>query len=131
MLCDVDYDEVIKSVFINSNVKSSSDIIFVLYKTGSRIDQELMLRLQPIYEIETGNWCSDVDSNIKYSFEKIDSLDLNCREEAFTSYNYLIKLLDLNRSFYDYYVADHSRSNLVEVISKIRQELFTKRDYCI
>lgn len=131
MQCDVSYDEIVKSVFRNTNVKCSSDLVVCLYAIGKRIDLELMLMLQPIHNIEHLNWHVDVDLNTEYVFAKLDSLNQNERKEAKISYNYLIKFIDENRKFLEVHLMDFSNNNKVEIVSKIRQELLDKKDYCI
>lgn len=80
------HDELIESVFKESNIESSSDFIVTLYKIVEKIDSEIFLKIDPIYRWEYSNWHDLWEANVNFIGKKLDDLDQFDYDEIELSY---------------------------------------------
>lgn len=117
--------EITKSVFTQTTVESSSDVIEVLAEIYKRLTPELVVNLSPIREIEEDNWRVGVtnEAYIKKKLEKLGYADLVDAEEA---YRYVVEEFLENETISKIFKLDDN-----DLIGwSILRELNTKRDYC-
>lgn len=120
-----EHSEITKSVFNNTTVESSSDLIEVLYEIYKRLHPELVPELSPIRELEQDNWRVG-HTNENHIKKKLDSLEFCDLIDAEMSYKYVAGVFLENETISKIYKLDDN-----DVIGwSILRELNSKRDYC-
>lgn len=87
--------EIIRTVFRNSNIKSSSDFIICIREIGKKCDLELMLMTEPVYILEKYNWHTVSKDNVNYVHNLVCELSWNSEHSARNGYG-MIKSYLLN-----------------------------------
>lgn len=122
----IEVAEITKSVLKNSNIKSSSDFIVTLYEICKRLNTDMMVKIDPIYNMEYGNWAYSSFNNITHASKRFDTLE----------YADLVDTKDAYTAILEYFLEDPTIGKLynmeeTDVLGwKIYKELSEKREYC-
>ena len=122
-----DTDQVTKSVLLESEIESSSDFIVAAYTICSRVDREMMLKIDPVYRWEYNNWHDLWESNVNFITRKLNKLDTQDYVEVGQAYTDILKYFLENEVISKIYKMDTQD----HIGWKIYKELTEKRNFCI
>lgn len=131
MLHGKERSEVFRQVFSNLNTESSSDLIVALHDIGKFIDPDMMVKINPVYNLEYMNWELSSGVNVQHIRQLFTYLSKFNQNEVKLSYNYVYRLFlddpDLNEIFP---LSLNEETPDDDVVFKIFTELSYKRDFC-
>ena len=119
-------NNIIRDVLKEAVIESSSDFIVSVYQIAAKIDNELMLQIDPVYRWEYANWHDDWEPNVSFITRKLYNLDKRDYAEVGQSYDDILKFFLENPEVSKIYKLDEED----HIGWKIYKELAEKRDYC-
>lgn len=117
-------DKIIKAVYNEALIESSSDFIVVTWEYAKKLNNELFLKFDPVYRWEYKNWHDNSNNNINFIDNKLKDLDLDDYSEVITAYTNIL----------DYFLENDDMTKIYPLNSvdnigkKIWKELAEKRE---
>ena len=124
--------EILRVVFRNSNIKSSSDFIITIREFGKKCDIGLMMMTEAVYRLEKYNWHESSIDNVNYVYHLVDELsshsEVNVRREYKMILDYLLND-ETTRTIFPL-VGKLENCTASDIGWKIYSELQDKLSYC-
>ena len=124
--------EILRVVFRNSNIKSSSDFIIAIREIGKKCDVGLMMMTESVYRLEKYNWHESSKDNVSYVHQLVDEMSVYSEVSIRRGYKMILDHLinDENTRTIFPLVGKLENSTTTDIGWKIYTEIQDKLSYC-